>query len=102
MGWGNSWCVFLRLRDARNLRHHLRGLLRVRDESGRVLVFRYYDPRVLRAYLPTCTTAELAAVYGPIQSFLVESAGGEQLIEFEFDGHRLIERRAEVDVQVTA
>src|SRR5512134_754784 len=56
MGWGSSWGVFLRIKDARNLRHHLRGFLRVQDESGRTLVFRYYDPRVLRAYLPTCRT----------------------------------------------
>ena len=102
MAWGNSWGVFLRLRDARNLRHHLRRFLRVTDESGRALVFRYYDPRVLRVYLPTCTKEELATVFGPIRSFLVESAGGNELLEFEFDGRRLIERRTEVDAQVTA
>lgn len=97
MGWGNSWGVFLRVRDARNLRHHLRGFLRVRDEAGRILVFRYYDPRVLRIYLPSCTTAELATVYGPIGSFLVEDDGGRHLLEFAFDGRRLAERRTAVD-----
>jgi len=93
MGWGNSWGVFLRVKDARNLRHHLRGFLRVQDESGRTLVFRYYDPRVLRVYLPTCEKSELATVFGPIGSFLVEGDRGESLIEFEFDGQRLKERR---------
>lgn len=93
MGWGNSWGVFLRVADARNLRHHLRGFLRVQDESGRRLVFRYYDPRVLRIYLPTCTTAELATVYGPISSYLIEGEHGESLLEFEFDGRLLHERR---------
>lgn len=92
MGWGNSWGVFLRIKDARNLRHHLRGFLRVQDEAGRTLVFRYYDPRVLRVYLPTCQKGELATVFGPISSFLVESEGGEGLIEFSFDGQRLRER----------
>jgi hypothetical protein len=93
MGWGNSWGVFLRVKDTRNLRHHLRGFLRVRGESGRTLVFRYYDPRVLRVYLPTCEKSELATVFGPIGSFLVEGDRGESLIEFEFDGQRLRERR---------
>lgn len=93
MGWGNSWGVFLRVKDARNLRHHLRSFLRVQDESGRTLVFRYYDPRVLRTYLPTCEKSELATVFGPIGSFLVEGDRGESLIEFEFDGQRLKERR---------
>jgi hypothetical protein len=95
MGWGNSWGVFLRIKDARNLRHHLRGFLRVQDESGRLLVFRYYDPRVLRAYLPTCQTHELSTVFGPVGSYLVEGNGGESLIEFAFDGRRL-------DVQETS
>jgi len=93
MGWGNSWGVFMRVKDARNLRHHLRGFLRVQDESGRSLVFRYYDPRVLRVYLPTCEKSELATVFGPIGSFLVEGDRGESLIEFGFDGQRLTERR---------
>jgi hypothetical protein len=92
MGWGHSWGVLLRVKDARNLRHHLRGFLRVQDESGRTLVFRYYDPRVLRTYLPTCEKAELEAVFGPIGSYLVEGDRGESLIEFEFDGQRLHER----------
>jgi len=93
MGWGRSWGVFLRIGDARNLRHHLRGFLRVQDESGRRLVFRYYDPRVLRVYLPTCLPDELATVFGPISQFLVEDDGGETLIEFGFDGQQLLERR---------
>jgi hypothetical protein len=93
MGWGNSWGVFLRIKDAVNLRHHLRGFLRVRDESGRILIFRYYDPRVLRAYLPTCRPDELRTVFGPIDSFLVEGEDGKSLIEFEFDGNRLLQRR---------
>jgi hypothetical protein len=93
MGWGNSWGVFLRIKDALNLRHHLRGFLRVRDEAGRILIFRYYDPRVLRVYLPTCRPDELRTVFGPIDSFLVEGEEGKSLIEFAFDGHRLHERR---------
>jgi hypothetical protein len=93
MGWGQSWGVFLRIDDARNLRPHLRSLLRVKDESGRVLVFRYYDPRVLRAYLPTCTGDELRTVFGPIGSFVMETGGGEGLIEFELDGQRMQQRR---------
>jgi hypothetical protein len=35
-----------------------RRFLRVKDEDG--LVFRFYDPRVMRVYLPTCAAGELA------------------------------------------
>jgi hypothetical protein len=93
MGWGNSWGVFLRIADPSDLRHHLRRFLRVQDESGRMLLFRYYDPRVLRAYLPTCRPDELSIVFGPISSYLVEDQTGHGLIEFSFDGNRLRERR---------
>jgi hypothetical protein len=93
MGWGQSWGVFVRIEDGTNLRAHLRRFLRVRDESGRILLFRYYDPRVLRVYLPTCLPDELRTVFGPISSFVVEAEDGRSLIEFQFDGSQLLEHR---------
>ena len=93
MAWGQSWGVFLRTRDGANLRAHLRRFLRVRDESGRILMFRYYDPRVLRVYLPTCHVDELRTVFGSIDSFVVETEDGRGLIEFQLDGDELRERR---------
>ena len=93
MSWGRSWGVFLKVGDASNLRPHLRRFLRVRDEAGRILLFRYYDPRVLRVYLPTCRIDELRMVFGPVSSYLVESEDGDSLIEFAFDGNQLREHR---------
>jgi hypothetical protein len=81
-GWGRSWGVFLKIGDAANLRHHLRKFLRVQDEAGRRLVFRYYDPRVLSRYLPTCTDDERRLFFGPISAFLVERDGEPGLDEF--------------------
>jgi hypothetical protein len=79
-GWGNSWGVFLRTETSiRELRRHLRGFLRVRDEAGRRMIFRYYDPRVLRAYLPTCWPEELETVFGPVESYLMEALGGSEM-----------------------
>jgi uncharacterized protein DUF4123 len=99
MGWGQSWGVFLRVKDPSNLRSHLRGFLRVKDESGRFLLFRYYDPRVLRVYLPTCRPDELRTVFGPVSSYLVEDVDGKGMIEFEFDGTQLFERRVTLAVE---
>ena len=36
------------------------------------LYFRYYDPRVLRAWLPTCDPAQLAEFFGPVEFFIAE------------------------------
>jgi hypothetical protein len=72
--WGDAWGIFLRSSAGLTALHrHFRRFLRVRDERGRTLIFRYYDPRVLRAYLPTCTDAELDYVFGPVDSFVLES-----------------------------
>jgi hypothetical protein len=77
-GWGNSWGV-LTVAPADVtlplLRRHLRSLLRVQDDAGRRLLFRFYDPRVLRVYLPTCTRDETRRVFGPIHAFVIESGG---------------------------
>ena len=76
-GWGAHWCVMLTAPadvSMQQLRRHLRTLLRVQDEQGRHLMFRFYDPRVLRAYLPTCTEDEAAQVFGPIERWVCEDA----------------------------
>ncbi|MEP7281388.1 MAG: DUF4123 domain-containing protein [Rubrivivax sp.] len=92
-GWGRAWGVFVKIDDPSNLRHHLRRFLEVQDEEGRRLVFRYYDPRVLRAYLPSCTPEELDTLFGPLDAYLAEGADGDALIEFSRRGAQLVQRR---------
>ena len=92
-GWGRSWGIFVRIDDPSNLRHHLRKFLRARDEHGRDLLFRYYDPRVLRAYLPTCRAEELRRLFGPVQSFLTEAADPRALLDFRLGPAGLATRR---------
>jgi len=86
-GWGRNWGIFVRS-DAglKRVRKHLRGLLRVKDERGSRLIFRFYDPRVLHVYLPTCTRSELQIVFGPIDSFVLEAEEGGKVIEIKSNG----------------
>ncbi|MGH9668443.1 MAG: DUF4123 domain-containing protein, partial [Bryobacteraceae bacterium] len=91
--WGKNWGVFLKSDASINqLRRHLRTFLVVRGPTGKRLVFRYYDPRVLRVYLPTCVQDELRTVFGPIASFWTESPGAGSLLQFEFDRRNLSQR----------
>jgi hypothetical protein len=86
--WGNAWGMFVVAKPdvtLQALRRHFRTLLRVQDEMGRVMAFRFYDPRVARVYLPTCTAQERAKFFGPIQSLAWESADGSKLV---IDGPR--------------
>lgn len=70
----------------KDLRKHFRKFLEVKRESGAKLVFRYYDPRVLRVYLPTCTPEERALVFGPVAEFLVEGHDPATLLRFAPEG----------------
>lgn len=87
-GWGESWGIFLAARgaDLDTLRSHFRRFLEVQDEQGTKLVFRFYDPRVFRVYLPTCTPEEHAFVYGPVAHYFIEGEKGQGLLRFSFDG----------------
>ncbi len=70
---GDAWGVFARADVSfEDLRRHMRRFLRVQAEDGRRMLFRWYDPRVLRAYLPTCTPAERETFHGPVRAFVVE------------------------------
>lgn len=93
LGWGNSWGIFLKC-DAslRQLRRHLRHFLMAQTPRGR-LVFRYYDPRVLRVYLPTCLTDELRLLFGPIECFWTEGKVPEDVLEFRLHRRGTLERR---------
>lgn len=82
-GWGASWAVYLTC-DAPlpEVRKHLRKFLVVKLTDGRQVYFRYYDPRVLRTYLPTCTAAEVVEFVGPIRRYACESVDATDLLEF--------------------
>ena len=88
--WGKSWGIFLKADTSKErLRKHLRSLLIVKDQRNRRLVFRYYDPRVLNVYLPTCTADELEAVYGPIERIWAENSAADAWLEYRIEGRSL-------------
>lgn len=95
--FGKSWGVFLKS-DTRmeRLRRHLRTFLRVKSWRGQSLVFRYYDPRILRIYLPTCTSDELQRVFGPIQQFWTENEDADGLLQFQFSRGKLTQETIDV------
>jgi len=82
-GWGNHWGIFAETAaDLNSLRGHLRTLLKVHDSDGKPLLFRYYDPRVLRVYLPTCNGEELNTMFGPVDAYWTEDESGAALLRF--------------------
>jgi hypothetical protein len=64
------WGIFLIGKaDMRTLCIHFQRFLRVKLANGEQAFFRYYDPRVLKLYLPLCTATELNDLFGPVRAF---------------------------------
>jgi hypothetical protein len=96
-GFGQSWGLFIATPIGFDeLRRHLRKFNIVYREDRAPLVFRFYDPRVLRQFLPTCTAGELRRFFGPIESFLTETAAADALVRFTLRGDELMQTRLPV------
>jgi hypothetical protein len=88
-GWGNSWGIFLTSTSTFSiLARHFRRFLMVKTEEGKKFYFRYYDPRVLRTYLPTCSKTEFSYLFEEVRLFIAEEEGGKRMIEYYPRGDR--------------
>ncbi len=94
-GWGQAWGLFATSAgDFDEVRKHFRSLLMVKRQSdGSELYFRFYDPRVLRIFIPTCSAEQLPKMFGPIDAYFVESEQQQPLC-FTLDDSRELLRQA--------
>jgi len=82
-GWKKSWGVFAEsAAPFVQLRNHVRSFYRVTDDTGKQLFFRYFDPRVLRVFFPTCDPQQLCNMFGPVRRYILESETNNELIEY--------------------
>jgi hypothetical protein len=82
-GWGRSWGVYLLCAQALpEIRKHLRRLLMV-ELQGRMVYFRFYDPRVLRAFLPTCSNKQAREFFGPVETYVIEGEHPGRVLELK-------------------
>jgi hypothetical protein len=83
-GWGQSWSSFVAAgADLASLRQHFRKFLLIQvdgDESS--FYFRFYDPRVLRVFFPTCTREQAVEFFGPVRLFITEGPQSAGLVQF--------------------
>ena len=82
--WGKHWGIFAHSRKPlKEMRKHFRSLVTVYDEKGNPMLFRFYDPRVLRRFLPTCKPEEIKTFFGDVDTFFAELKEDEKLMRFE-------------------
>ncbi|MCD6303566.1 MAG: DUF4123 domain-containing protein [Planctomycetes bacterium] len=99
-GWGNHWGVFAASpADLRTMRGHFRSLIDVMDEDGRAMIFRFYDPRVLAVFLPTCRPDELAGMFAHVTCYTMEADDPAEALEFRFRDGQLNQRRWRLDAE---
>ena len=93
-GWGRAWGVFFwSVHSFGGIRDHFRTLTKARLPDGRAVLFRFYDPRVLATLLPSCDKAQLREMFGPVNSFSMEAAGGAAMATFSCPGGELARSR---------
>src|SRR5262249_49775731 len=84
--WGSAYGILLSSDlPSRLVRRHLRRFLLAQTEQGQVLLFRYYDPRVLRVYVPTLTPEESRRFFGGISTLVAEGAEPDRFHVFHRD-----------------
>lgn len=71
--WG---CLFTSSESWDRIRRHLRSLLSVSSPEGERWLFRFWDPRLLPAFLRASEPDELNAFFGPIATFAVIEPDG--------------------------
>ena len=99
-GWGQSWGILLRSNTGlKALRKHLRRFLLVGGPGGKNFVFRYYDPRVMRPFLPSCSAPQLDEFFGPMEGIATESWNANRMIEFNLDSDRTTLETEEIDLR---
>ena len=90
---GKPWGILLRsTAKLRQLRKHFRGFLMVKNEKGENLYFRYYDPRVIRVFLPTCDDEQFRQFFGPVSSYVAESEQ-EGFVSYRYKDKKLLAKR---------
>jgi hypothetical protein len=89
-GWGKSWGICLSSKAAPSeVVAFLRRLLAARLPDGRIALFRFFDPRILRAFLPSCTAMQLRQIFGPIRYFMLEAEEPDKALAFSFKSRGL-------------
>jgi hypothetical protein len=97
-GEDDNWGVIMQADISdKEIIKHLRKFLMVLQEDGTELLFRFYDPRVLRVFLPACNADELVEFFGPIMAFIMEDDDGNML-RFELDGGALKQIDLDMDL----
>lgn len=86
-GWGRNWGLLLSSEASLTaVRRRLRHFTQVRLPSGEgPVLFRFWDPRVFRAYMPLVEPDQASQWFTDIDRYIVETEDGTGSLRFELD-----------------
>ncbi len=107
MGWGKAWGVFYVCHPSvtlASISNTCRRLTKVTSAQGKTLIFRFYDPRVIRILLSVFNYQEIERIFGPAISLFMEARDSREWVEYSRGNQQLlvnIERQSDVPLQQT-
>ncbi len=82
--WASPWGIFASAEVAFDaLRTHFRHFLTVKGTDGKPYLFRFYDPRILPAFLESCNRDELTKFFGPVRGYGAKKDHGLALLRLQ-------------------
>ena len=102
-GWDHAW-GYVVVSDAplEALRTHLRKFLKVTLDDGESVYFRFYDPRVIRIFLPTCSAEQATEFMKPIDTLFCASNTAGNVLAFRMHGGKLASRELPIPMLAQA
>jgi len=89
-GWGQGWaCFFTSDASLEELAAHFRKFFMVQLEGGKEIYFRFYDPTVLRGFLPAGSAEELTVFFGPVVEWMIEAKNSAMMLKITNDSRGL-------------
>ena len=87
-GYQNNWFIlFPSLGQTMiDLRRHFKRFAMVESPEGKAMYFRYYDPRVMRNYIPSCNEEERRYIFAKLSCFWAQSPTANSYVQLNNDG----------------
>ncbi|TQV84275.1 DUF4123 domain-containing protein [Exilibacterium tricleocarpae] len=83
-GWGQSWGIYIASdKNLVEILRHFRQVNKVRGPGLENWLFRYYDPRILRDFLPSSDGTQQYLLMGSIGPLWMESEDGQYAVKFD-------------------